>query len=102
MPPFAVLELRTSLLAWYSRSGRNLPWRQTRDPYTIWVSEIMLQQTQVKTVLPYFDRWMSQFLTVQVLAAADLQQVLKAWEGLGYYARARNFHRAAQIGRAHV
>jgi len=97
MPPFAVLELRTSLLAWYSRSGRNLPWRQTRDPYTIWVSEIMLQQTQVKTVLPYFDRWMSQFLTVQVLAAADLQQVLKAWEGLGYYARARNLHQAAQV-----
>ena len=97
LPPFAVLELRTSLLAWYSQSGRDLPWRQTRDPYAIWVSEIMLQQTQVKTVLPYFDRWMSQFPTVQALAAADLQQVLKAWEGLGYYARARNLHRAAQV-----
>jgi A/G-specific adenine glycosylase len=97
LPPFAVLALRTSLLAWYSRFGRNLPWRQTRDPYTIWVSEIMLQQTQVKTVLPYFDRWMSQFPTVQDLAAADLQQVLKAWEGLGYYARARNLHQAAQV-----
>ena len=97
LPPFAVLELRTSLLAWYSQSGRDLPWRQTRDPYAIWVSEIMLQQTQVKTVLPYFDRWMSQFPTVQDLAAADLQQVLKAWEGLGYYARARNFHQAAQV-----
>lgn len=97
LPPFAVLALRTSLLAWYSQFGRDLPWRQTRDPYAIWVSEIMLQQTQVKTVLPYFDRWMSQFPTVQTLAAADLQQVLKAWEGLGYYARARNLHRAAQV-----
>ncbi len=97
LPPFAVLELRTSLLAWYSQFGRDLPWRQTRDPYAIWVSEIMLQQTQVKTVLPYFDRWRSQFPTVQALAAADLQHVLKAWEGLGYYARARNLHRAAQI-----
>lgn len=97
LPSFAALELRTSLLGWYSQSGRDLPWRQTRDPYAIWVSEIMLQQTQVKTVIPYFDRWMSQFPTVQALAAADLQQVLKAWEGLGYYARARNLHRAAQV-----
>ncbi len=97
LPSFDVLELRTSLLAWYSQSGRDLPWRQTRNPYAIWVSEIMLQQTQVKTVLPYFDRWMSQLTTVQALAAADLQQVLKAWEGLGYYARARNLHQAAQV-----
>lgn len=97
LPPFTILELRTSLLVWYSQFGRDLPWRQTRDPYAIWVSEIMLQQTQVKTVLPYFDRWMPQFPTVQALAAADLQQVLKAWEGLGYYARARNLHRAAQV-----
>lgn len=88
--------LRRSLLAWYAALGRNLPWRQTRDPYAIWVSEIMLQQTQVKTVLPYYDRWLVQFPTIAALAAADQQQVLKAWQGLGYYARARNLHRAAQ------
>jgi A/G-specific adenine glycosylase len=88
--------LRQSLLTWYGQAGRNLPWRRTRDPYAIWVSEIMLQQTQVKTVIPYFERWMTTFPTVAALAAADQQQVLKAWEGLGYYARARNLHRAAQ------
>ena len=96
LPSFAVLDLRAALLTWYSQSGRDLPWRQTRDPYAIWVSEIMLQQTQVKTIVPYFDRWMLQFPTMQALAKADLQSVLKAWEGLGYYARARNLHQAAQ------
>ncbi len=96
LPSFAVLELRASLLTWYGQSGRDLPWRRTREPYAIWVSEIMLQQTQVKTVIPYFDRWMTQFPTIAAIAAADLQSVLKAWEGLGYYARARNLHRAAQ------
>nr|WP_322743574.1 A/G-specific adenine glycosylase [Romeria gracilis] len=89
-------ELRRLLLRWYRAHGRSLPWRQTRDPYAIWVSEIMLQQTQVKTVLPYYRRWLSQFPTLQQLAAADQQTVLKAWEGLGYYARARNLHRAAR------
>ncbi len=87
--------LRDRLLQWYATSGRDLPWRQTRDPYAIWISEIMLQQTQVKTVLPYYDRWLAQFPDVQTLAQADLQTVLKAWEGLGYYARARNLHKAA-------
>ncbi|MEP0916536.1 A/G-specific adenine glycosylase [Leptolyngbya sp. DQ-M1] len=96
LPSFAISELRSSLLSWYAESGRSLPWREIRDPYAIWVSEIMLQQTQVKTVIPYFDRWMKQFPTIESLANADLQTVLKAWEGLGYYARARNFHRAAQ------
>ena len=96
MPNFAVLELRSSLLTWYAASGRSLPWRNTCDPYAIWVSEIMLQQTQVKTVLPYFDRWMKRFPSIESFAHADLQTVLKAWEGLGYYARARNFHQAAQ------
>jgi len=94
--PNFVFELRSSLLAWYAEQGRSLPWRNTFDPYTIWVSEIMLQQTQVKTVIPYFDRWMKQFPTIESFADADLQTVLKAWEGLGYYARARNFHHAAQ------
>ncbi|MEA5523148.1 A/G-specific adenine glycosylase [Limnoraphis robusta] len=89
--------LRRSLLAWYQRQGRDLPWRNIRDPYAIWVAEIMLQQTQVKTVIPYYQRWLSQFPTVEALAIADLQQVLKVWQGLGYYARARNLHLAAKI-----
>jgi A/G-specific adenine glycosylase len=88
--------LRRSLLSWYDRQGRNLPWRNTADPYAIWVSEIMLQQTQVKTVIPYYHRWLAQFPTIAHLARANLQQVLKAWEGLGYYARGRNLHKAAQ------
>jgi A/G-specific adenine glycosylase len=96
LPGFVVAELRRSLLNWYTESGRKLPWRASRDPYRIWISEIMLQQTQVKTVLPYYDRWLTQFPDIQTLAAADQQQVLKAWQGLGYYARARNLHRAAQ------
>lgn len=89
--------LRRSLLNWYAESGRDLPWRRTCDPYAIWVSEIMLQQTQVKTVLPYYERWLAQFPTIASLAAADQQQVLKVWQGLGYYARARNLHQAAQV-----
>ena len=89
--------LQTQLLSWYEHHGRTLPWRQTQDPYAVWVSEIMLQQTQVKTVLPYYQRWLTTFSTVQALAQAPQQQVLKAWEGLGYYARARNLHRAAQV-----
>ncbi|GAB4374064.1 MAG: A/G-specific adenine glycosylase [Elainellaceae cyanobacterium] len=88
--------LRRSLLRWYAESGRDLPWRRTRDPYAIWVSEIMLQQTQVKTVIPYYERWLAAFPTIAALASADQQQVLKLWQGLGYYARARNLHRAAQ------
>ncbi|WP_008315009.1 A/G-specific adenine glycosylase [Leptolyngbya sp. PCC 6406] len=89
--------MRSHLLSWYQQHGRDLPWRQTRDPYAIWVSEIMLQQTQVGTVLPYYHRWLERFPTVQDLAVVDQQTVLKAWEGLGYYARARNLHRAARI-----
>lgn len=95
-PEFPVQDLRQALLDWYGDQGRTLPWRNIDNPYAIWVSEMMLQQTQVKTVLPYYQRWLQQFPTVEVLAAADLQTVLKAWEGLGYYARARNLHRAAQ------
>jgi A/G-specific adenine glycosylase len=88
--------LTREALDWYANAGRDLPWRHSCDPYAIWVSEIMLQQTQVKTVIPYYHRWLAQFPTVEHLALADLQQVLKAWEGLGYYSRARNLHRAAQ------
>ena len=95
--PAPPASLQHRLLAWYQREGRVLPWRQTRDPYAIWISEIMLQQTQVKTVIPYYDRWLHTLPTVHALATADQQQVLKLWEGLGYYARARNLHKAAQI-----
>jgi A/G-specific adenine glycosylase len=90
-------ELAERLLAWYARHQRVLPWRGTADPYRIWVSEIMLQQTQVETVRPYYARWLALFPTVEALAAAPQQAVLAAWEGLGYYSRARNLHRAAQV-----
>ncbi|MGK7908751.1 MAG: A/G-specific adenine glycosylase [Synechococcus sp.] len=89
--------MRQQLLHWYDREGRSLPWRETDDPYAIWVSEIMLQQTQVKTVLPYYHRWLDAFPTIFDLATAPRDRVLKQWEGLGYYSRARNFHRAAQM-----
>src|SRR6266567_1833917 len=86
-----------ALLAWFRENARDLPWRRTRDPYGIWVSEIMLQQTQVKTVIPYWNRWMRQLPTAASLAKADGERVLKLWEGLGYYTRARNLQKAAQI-----
>jgi A/G-specific adenine glycosylase len=85
------------LVEWLPSVRRDLPWRRRRDPYAVWVSEIMLQQTQVITVIPYFERWLAQFPDIATLAAAPLDTVLKAWEGLGYYARARNMHRAAQL-----
>jgi len=88
--------LRASLLAWYDRHKRDLPWRRTRDPYAIWLSEVMLQQTQVATVIPYWERFLQRFPTVEALAAAPLTDVLAGWRGLGYYSRARNLHRAAQ------
>lgn len=87
--------IRKNLLNWYHSSHRNLPWRQTRDPYAIWISETMLQQTQVAAVIPYFHRFLQQFPDIHTLAGADLQSILKIWEGMGYYARARNLHRAA-------
>jgi A/G-specific adenine glycosylase len=85
------------LLRWFDTHQRILPWRTTPTPYRVWISEAMLQQTQVATVIPYFERFMQQFPDVHTLAAADSKQVLKLWEGLGYYSRARNLHRAAQI-----
>jgi A/G-specific adenine glycosylase len=84
------------LLHWYATNARRLPWRGG-DPYAVWVSEIMLQQTRVETVIPYFERWLERFPAIPDLAAAAQQDVLSAWEGLGYYSRARNLHRAAQI-----
>jgi len=83
------------LLAWYEKNRRELPWRRTRDPYAIWVSEIMLQQTQVDTVIPYFNRFLKRFPTIRSLARASRDDVLKAWENMGYYARARHLHEAA-------
>lgn len=88
--------MNPALLAWYRRSHRDLPWRRTRNPYAILVSEIMLQQTQVKTVIPYFLRWLKRFPNVRALAAASERDVLKSWEGLGYYRRARLLHAAAR------
>jgi len=85
------------LLAWYKRFGRALPWRETSDPYRIWISEIMLQQTRVDTVIPYYDRFLKSFPDVFALASAHLQDVLKAWENLGYYSRARHLHEAAKM-----
>lgn len=88
--------IQTQLLAWYGQNKRDLPWRKNKDPYRIWVSEIMLQQTRVDTVIPYFERFMKLFPTVEDLANAPEEQVLKAWEGLGYYSRVRNLHQAAK------
>lgn len=87
----------TPLLAWYAGHAAALPWRESREPYRVWLSEIMLQQTQVQTVIPYYERFLTAFPTVQDLAQAPLDQVLKLWEGLGYYSRARNLHKCAQI-----
>lgn len=89
-------QFQQNLLYWYSRQQRVLPWRESRDPYAIWVSEIMLQQTRVEAVMPYFTRFLQAFPTVEVLAEAELEEVLKLWEGLGYYSRARNLHKAAK------
>jgi A/G-specific adenine glycosylase len=89
--------LASRLLNWYRIQGRSLPWRGHPDPYAVWVSEIMLQQTRVEAVIPYFERWMHLFPTVEELAGASEQEVLNAWEGLGYYSRARNLHEAAKI-----
>ena len=86
---------RKKLTEWYAGNRRELPWRNTTDPYRIWVSEVMLQQTQVKTVLPFYHRFLTRFPDIQELAEADVQEVLKVWEGMGYYGRARNLFRSA-------
>lgn len=93
---FHVFGFSRDLLAWYDRQKRDLPWRRDKDPYKIWVSEIMLQQTRVETVKPYFHNFIGKFPTVEALADAPEEEVLKAWEGLGYYSRARNLQAAAR------
>lgn len=85
-----------ALIHWFSLNKRSFPWRETTDPYAIWISEVMLQQTQAAVVIPYFERWMNRYPTVFHLAQAPLEEVIKAWEGLGYYSRARNLHAGAQ------
>jgi len=95
--PFSVSAYQEQLLAWYDRQGRQLPWRGTRDPYRIWLSEIMLQQTTVAAVIGYFERFTAAFATVEQLAAAPLEAVIDLWAGLGYYSRARNLHAAAKM-----
>lgn len=89
--------LAHTLLKWYDQHARRLPWRDKPEPYRVWVSEIMLQQTRVDTVVPYFERWMQRFPSLELLAKANEQDVLHAWEGLGYYSRARNLHKAARL-----
>ena len=91
------LQFSTYLLNWYAINARSLPWRNHPDPYAVWVSEVMLQQTRVEAVIPYFTRWMVRFPNIQALSKASLQEVLAIWEGLGYYGRARNLHKTAQI-----
>jgi A/G-specific adenine glycosylase len=94
-------KIQSRLLQWFKKNRRDLPWRKASDPYAIWVSEIMLQQTQVATVIPYYQKFLKNFPTLQHLAKANLSKVLKIWEGLGYYSRARNIHLAAQIVLSH-
>ena len=92
LPPIA-----PPLLAWYDTHKRTLPWRGAQDPYKIWVSEIMLQQTRVAAVIPYYHRWMEALPDVAALSAVEEDQLMKLWEGLGYYSRARNLQKAAKV-----
>jgi A/G-specific adenine glycosylase len=90
------VRIQGALLDWFAESAQDLPWRRTKDPYAIWISEIMLQQTRVPTVVPYYQRFLTRFPTVKQLARARVDTVIKLWEGLGYYSRARNLHQAAK------
>ena len=94
--PYKMSSFALTLLSWFRENGRDLPWRQTRDPYAIWLSEIILQQTQVKQGWEYWERFMRRWPTVEALAAATEDEVLREWQGLGYYSRARNLHYAAR------
>jgi A/G-specific adenine glycosylase len=92
-----ITSIQEALLAWYSKHQRDLPWRENIDPYSVWISEIMLQQTTVAAVIPFFTRWMQRFPTIEALANSPVDDVLVHWAGLGYYARARNLHKAACV-----
>ncbi len=93
---FPIEEFQDNLITWFEENCRNLPWRENKDPYKIWVSEIMLQQTKVETVIPYFQNFIKKFPTIEALCNAEEDEVLKAWEGLGYYSRVRNLHSAVK------
>ncbi len=95
-PAQRYVQIQRALLSWFAEKARDLPWRRTKDPYAIWISEIMLQQTRVQAVVPYYERFLNRFPTIQHLARARLDTVIKLWEGLGYYSRARNLHAAAR------
>jgi len=95
--PQNIRNFQIQLLSWYQNYFRRLPWRETKNPYFIWVSEVMLQQTQVVTVIPYFKLFLAKFPNLHSLAQAPIQDVLKVWEGLGYYARARNLYKSAKL-----
>lgn len=99
LPASRARAIRRRLLAHYDRHRRDLPWRGEPDPYRIWISEVILQQTRVETAIPYYRRWLERFPTLETLAAADPEEVMAVWSGLGYYRRARNLHRAARIVR---
>ncbi|MEC7164401.1 MAG: A/G-specific adenine glycosylase, partial [SAR324 cluster bacterium] len=96
MPPAELSQLQNALLTWFVEHQRDLPWRKNYLAYGVWISEMMLQQTRVTTVLDYYDRWMKALPSIPSVAAADEATILKLWEGLGYYARARNVHRTAK------
>ena len=95
--PFGGSSLSLELLDWYQQQNYEFPWRKTRDPYSIWISEVMLQQTRVSTVLPYYKRWLFSLPDIRSVANNNIDNILKLWEGLGYYNRARNFHLACKI-----
>jgi A/G-specific adenine glycosylase len=92
-----IISIRQALVDWFEKTGRDLPWRKGYDPYHVWISEIMLQQTQMDRGVFFFKRWLEKFPDIRAVAAADEREILKYWEGLGYYARARNLHKAARI-----
>jgi A/G-specific adenine glycosylase len=94
--PRQLAKFQSNLLGWFSAHRRDFPWRVSRDPYRVWIAEIMLQQTRIAAVMPYYDRFLKKFPTVELLRRARLEEVLKMWSGLGYYSRARNLHRAAK------
>ena len=89
--------MKKSLIRWYDVNKKNMPWRKNQDPYRIWISEVMLQQTQVSTVIPYYNRWMQTFPTIRSVAEAHIDSILKLWEGLGYYRRAHHIKQACEI-----
>ena len=92
-----VNKMQKELIKWYQQNKRDFPWRKDQDPYHIWISEIMLQQTTTETVIPYYERFLEKFSTIEALASASLEEVYKMWEGLGYYRRAKHLHESAQI-----